>query len=279
MLPKSIVTFVCDPSTDQQLLKAAVTLTGRMSGHLTVYCLGIDRTNPGVYYAGANAIALQRTLAEAEKNAIEAKRYVNQKLEREDIDWSCLAIVVQIGALSGEVASRAQLADLILLPKPYGPDRGAENVAIIESALFGTDVPVLVLPDAQALADTPDRIVVAWNQSKEALSAIRNALPFLAQAAVVNIVIIDPPTHSPDRSDPGGALAEMLARHGVNTEISVLPRTMSNVSDILTRHTTEKNADMLVMGAYGHSRLREAILGGATRDMLEKAQIPILMAH
>ncbi len=279
MLPKSIVTFLCDLSKDAPLLKTAATLTGRLGGHLTVYCLGIDRTNPGIYYAGANAIALQNTLAEAEKNAVEAEKIVHQTLEREDIDWSCLAIVAQIGALNSEVASRAQLADLILLPKPYGTGRGVENVAIIESALFGTDVPVLVMPDTQTLLSEPERIVVAWNQSKEALSAIRHALPFLSQAAAVDIVIIDPPVHAPDRSDPGGALAEMLARHGVKAEISVLPRSMSNVSDILMRHTTEKNADLLVMGAYGHSRLREAILGGATRNILEAAEFPVLMAH
>ena len=273
------MTFVCDPATDKSLLESAAKLAGRLNGHLTVYCLGIDRTNPGVYYAGANAIALKYTLAKAEEKAVATKEFVNDFLSRENIDWSCLAIVAQIGALSNEVALRAQLADLILLSKPYGPDRSAEDVAIIESSLFGTEVPVLVLPEGQALKAAPDRIVVAWNQSKEALSAIRQALPFLVQAAVVDIVIVDPPTHSPDRSDPGGALAEMLARHGVKAEISVLPRTMSNVSDILTRHTTEKSADMLVMGAYGHSRLREAILGGVTRSMLETAQIPVLMAH
>jgi nucleotide-binding universal stress UspA family protein len=71
----------------------------------------------------------------------------------------------------------------------------------------------------------------------------------------------------------------MLVRHGVKAEVSVLARTMPRVSDVLVRHVRDQNADSLVMGAYGHSRFREAILGGATRDMLEMAQVPVFLAH
>ncbi len=120
---------------------------------------------------------------------------------------------------------------------------------------------------------------MAWNESVEALAAIRAAMPLLEAAELVNIAIIDPPSHAPDRSDPGGALAEMLARHGITADVSVIARTMPRISDVLARHAADQEADMLVMGAYGHSRLREAILGGATRNMLEQADRPVLMAH
>ncbi len=104
-------------------------------------------------------------------------------------------------------------------------------------------------------------------------------MPFLRRAENVSIVVIDPPAHGPERSDPGGMLCQMLVRHGVHAEVTVLARTLPRVSDVLARHLRETNADLLVMGAYGHSRFREAILGGATRDMLEKAEIPVLLAH
>ena len=110
-------------------------------------------------------------------------------------------------------------------------------------------------------------------------TAIRKALPFLTKADTARIIVIDPPQHGPERSDPGGMLAQMLARHGVKCEIDVLSKTMPRVSDILNRHATDTAADMIVMGAYGHSRFREAILGGATRNMLEKATVPVFMAH
>ena len=120
---------------------------------------------------------------------------------------------------------------------------------------------------------------MAWNESRESLAAIRAALPFLTAAKLVRICVIDPPEHGPERSDPGGMLSQMLARHGVHCEIDVLSKTLPRVSDVLSRHVVDTDAQMLVMGAYGHSRFREAILGGATRNMLEKAPVPVLMAH
>ncbi len=108
---------------------------------------------------------------------------------------------------------------------------------------------------------------------------MRAALPLLKAADLVNIAIVDPSSHGPERSDPGGALSQLLSRHGVKTEVSVLAKTMPRVSDVLNRHVRDTDADMMVMGAYGHSRFREAILGGTTRNMLEQAEVPVFMAH
>jgi nucleotide-binding universal stress UspA family protein len=163
--------------------------------------------------------------------------------------------------------------------KPYGDARGIEDVATVEGALFGYRTPILVLPPGLDTAVAPKSVVIAWNESLEALTAVRAAMPFLAQAAKVNIAIIDPPKHASDRSDPGGNIAELLARHGIRSDISVLAKTMPRVSDVLVRHVRDTDADLIVMGGYGHSRFREAILGGATRNMLEIAPVPVLMAH
>ena len=111
------------------------------------------------------------------------------------------------------------------------------------------------------------------------MAAVRRALPLLQAADAVEITVVDPSPSGPERSDPGGALCQMLTRHGVKAEIAVLARTMPQISDILNRRATEIGADMVVMGAYGHSRFRQAILGGATRNMLEKAKVPVLMAR
>jgi nucleotide-binding universal stress UspA family protein len=194
--------------------------------------------------------------------------------------WSLESAVSQTGMLGGLVAQRARFADLVVLAQPYGPERGSEAEAVLEAALYDGMAPVLVLPtgvtpDARA----PRRIVVAWNQSREAMIAVRAALPMLKEADLVNIVVIDPSSHGSERSDPGGALCQMLVRHGVKAEVSVLARTLPRVSDVLVRHLADMDADLLVMGAYGHSRFRQAILGGATRDMLELAKIPVLLAH
>ena len=108
---------------------------------------------------------------------------------------------------------------------------------------------------------------------------MRRALPLLRAADQVCIAIVNPPAHSPERSDPGGLLTQMLARHGVRAEVAVLAKTLPRVSDVLMRHMGDIDAGLLVMGAYGHSRLREAILGGATRNVLENTEWPVLLAH
>lgn len=275
---KTIVTFVRDFETEKGTLETAAAMAEAREGHLVVVCLGIDRTQPGAYYAGASAIALQQTLAEAqaEATAIEAKvRDLFKSRPRCEI----IAVTAQIGAVGSLVADFTRYADLAVLLRPYGENRGVEDVAIIEGALFGYRTPVLVLPPTAGTAIQPTSAVIAWNESLEALTSVRAAMPFLEKARKVNIAIIDPPTHSSDRSDPGGNIAEMLARHGIRSDISVLAKTMPRVSDVLVRHVRETGADFIVMGGYGHSRFREAILGGATRNMLELAEVPILMAH
>ncbi|MEL6642957.1 MAG: universal stress protein [Pseudomonadota bacterium] len=279
MAYKSIVTFVHDHAIDMPGVLTAASLAEKADAHLTVVCLGIDRTNPGAYYGGANAIALQQSLEEAEAEAIANERAVSATLGVWQISWETIPITAQVAALNPVVGDRAQLADMVVLPKPYGPNRGTEDVVILESALFRTRVPILVLPEGYDSAPEAKRVIVAWNESIEALAAVRAALPILTKADKVDIAIIDPPSHAADRSDPGGALAEMLSRHGIRGDVSVLAKTMPRVSDVLCRHCQDKNADLLVMGAYGHSRFREAILGGATRNMLEMSNVPILMAH
>lgn len=276
---KSIVTFVLDHAADGNVVGTAAAIAETNAGHLSAICLGVDRTQPGAYYAGANALALQHSLAEAQEAATDNEESVRKMLGVWQVPWETLGVTVQIGAIGSVIADHAHLADLIVLPKPYGPDRGAEDVVVTESALFGTDAPVLVVPEGYSGPVEPKKVVIAWNQSREALAAIRAALPYLVAAREVNVAIIDPPSHRPDRSDPGGALAAMLTRHGVRTDVSVIAKTMPRVSDVIARHCGDQSADLLVMGAYGHSRLREAILGGATRNTLEHAEIPVLMAH
>lgn len=279
MAYKSIVTIVTNAETDAAALQAAVDIARREGAHLDIFCLGIDRTQPGFYYAGANALILQDNLAQAQADAETLETWVNGRLEGEDIAWAAASATTQMAGLTPYIAHRTRLADLVVMPKPYGPGRGHENEAIVEACLFNGQVPVLAIPDGSGFGAEIGHAVVAWNESAEALCAVRAALPFLRQADSVDIAIIDPPAHSPDRSDPGGPLCQMLVRHGVRAQVSVLAKTMPRVSDILRRHCTDREADLLVMGAYGHSRFRESILGGATRNMLEASEVPVLLAH
>lgn len=276
---KTVLTIVTDPDLVSGTVAHAEDLARGFDAHLEVLCLGVDRTQTGYYYAGANALVLEQTIgrATAEAEALEAD--VRAMLKPSDVRWSVEHGVAQLADIGRHVAARARFADLVVLPKPYGAGRGIELEPVVEAAMFDGQVPVVVVPDGVTPKANPERIVIGWNESAEALRAVRSSLPLLQGADVVHVSVIDPPQHGPDRSDPGGLLSQFLARHGVRAEVDVLSRTMPRISDVLARHVADVNADMVVMGAYGHSRFREAILGGATRNMLEHASVPVFMAH
>ncbi|HFQ16055.1 MAG TPA: universal stress protein [Rhodobacteraceae bacterium] len=276
---KTISTVVTDAAMLEHVLNNASVVARSAGAHLDVLCLGLDRTRPDFYYAGGSAVLLQDNLAQAHAQAEMLEAAVRTHLATADFNWSATGMTTQIVTLNGLIAHRVRFSDLVVLPRPYGEDRGHEYEAILEAALFNGDVPVLVLPDGKVAKSTPERIVLAWNDSTEAMRAARAALPYLTRSGDVCITIIDPPPHGPERSDPGGGLSQWLSRHGVRAEVSVLARTLPRISDVLNRHVTDRDADLVVMGAYGHSRFREAIMGGATRHMLELAEVPVLMMH
>lgn len=279
MTYNSLFTVLTDESLVDETLDHAMAAATEHEAHLDVLCLGVDRSQSGYYYAGASAIVLQETIARAqeESEAIEAK--ARKVLGGSALRWGVEVGVSQLADLGRHVAARARFSDMVILPQPYGEGRGAELEPVTESALFEGRTPVMVTPKKSAPVTRPARIMLGWNESSEALGAVRAALPLLKRADVVHVVVIDPPSHGPNRSDPGGLLSQYLARHGVKVEIDVLSKTLPRVSDVLLRHAGDMDADMVVMGAYGHSRFREAIFGGATRYMLEQANLPVFMAH
>src|SRR6056297_695720 len=275
----TILTVVTDQDMLPSTLAHAVTVAEAYDGHLEILCFGVDRTQTGYYYAGANAMVLQETLTRATAEGEALAKSARETLEKTNVRWGVDHGVAQLADIGRHVAARARFCDLVVLPQPYGEGKGIELEPVIEGALFDGQVPVLVVPDSLDPAPNPQRVVIGWNEGSEAMRAVRSALPILEKADKVHVVVIDPPKHGPNRSDPGGMLSEFLSRHGVKAEIDVLAKTMPRVSDVLMRHVEDVGADMVVMGAYGHSRFREAILGGATRNMLEQVGVSVFMAH
>jgi nucleotide-binding universal stress UspA family protein len=281
MAYKSLLTVAAAAEGVAATVTAAAAIATKMDAHLDALALGVDRTQIGYSYVGSGAVVIAAAMDRAEQDARVAEAALNAAIAEQEptLRSTVESVVTQLGALTDVVATRARYSDLTVLPLPYGKTRGVEDEAIIEAALFEGMSPVLVVPPSGMKTPEPKRIIVAWNQSREALVAARRAMPFLRRADMVQIVVVDPPAHGPERSDPGGLLCQLLVRHGIHAEVSVLARTLPRVSEVLARQARDVNADLLVMGAYGHSRFREAILGGATRDMLESAEVPVFLAH
>jgi nucleotide-binding universal stress UspA family protein len=277
MAYKSLVTFVISEHGLTGLLDQCVALAQRLDAHLEVCCLGIDATQSMGFYAGAPAVIYHQALDTAQATAQALLKKTEAQLRRADVRYSLDSAVLSLGGVNALVGLKARFADLVILPRPYAEGRSLQDEVVIEAALFEGGAPVLVLP----AGDVPEfkRIVLAWNQSAEAIHATRAALPLLIAADLVDIVIVNPPSQGAERSDPGGMLATLLVRHGVEAEVSVLAKTLPRSSDVLLRHMNDKDAQLMVMGAYGRSRLREAILGGATRELLENSDKALFLSR
>lgn len=281
MTYKTILTVITD-SNFQIQIDAAIDFARREKGHLSILCLGVDETQTGYYYAGAMAYVIQESIDKAISTAKALEEKIRARLEAEDITWSVESSVIQAGGLTKMIGMHARFADLVILSQPYSKKVApAHAEAITEAALFEGSAPVFIIPENGLPENFGKKIIIAWNQSEESMAAIRRALPLLKAAESVEITIIDPPPGGPQCSDPGmgGALAEMLTRHNIHITVAVLARTQTSVSDLIDQRAVEIGASLVVMGAYGHSRFRESILGGATRNMLSKAHVPLFMAH
>jgi nucleotide-binding universal stress UspA family protein len=279
MTYNSLFSVVTDEVFVEETMAQAMAMASAHDAHLDVLCLGVDRSQTGYYYAGASAVVLQETITRAHDESEALQAEVKKQLAGSGIRWASETGVAQLADLGRHVAARARFSDLVVLPRPYGDNCGAELEPVTESALFEGQTPTLIAPPKTTPQPNPKRVMIGWNESSEAISAIRAAMPLITGADAVHVVVIDPPQHGPNRSDPGGQVSQYLARHGAKVEIDVLSKTLPRVSDVLLRHADDMKADMLVMGAYGHSRFREAVFGGATRDMLEQADLPVFMAH
>ncbi|MFM2356626.1 MAG: hypothetical protein RLZZ528_2362 [Pseudomonadota bacterium] len=279
MAYKSILTIFTGSAPDMTVLDAAVSLARREDAHLDVLCIGIDRSDPGFYFAGATAAVFEATFEQARTDSTACETAVRTRLASEDIRWATDKAAAQLGLVASVAGMRARYADLVLAGSPYAEAAPSAAEAALEGALFDGRAPVLVVPGKGLDARFADRILAAWNEDAEAMTAIRAALSLLKAAHFVDVAVVDPSARSSERSDPGGALSQMLARHGVRAEVSVLARTQPRVADVLLRHVRDTGAGLVVMGAYGHSRFREAIIGGATRHMLEQTEVPVLLAH
>jgi len=157
-------------------------------------------------------------------------------------------------------------------------EQGASEELMIEGALFGSGRPLIVVPHTHKQGLKLDRIVICWDGSRPAARAIADSLPFLQRAKSIDIVVV---TGERDKSGEitGTNMRRHLARHGVTVEIKHITRGGAGVQNAILAHAADTGADFMVLGGYGHSRLREFILGGVTRSILRSMAVPVLMSH
>src|SRR5262245_55442359 len=182
----------------------------------------------------------------------------------------------------GEVATlHARYADLTIVGQadPESADLGATG-DLPERVVLGAGRPVLVVPYAGTFPSIGTRVLVAWNASREATRAVNDALPLLQGASKVTVLAVNPRGGLHGHGEvPGADIALHLARHGVRAEASALKSDDVEIGALLLSQAADLDADLIVMGAYGHSRLRELVLGGATREIFRSMTVPVFLSH
>jgi nucleotide-binding universal stress UspA family protein len=178
-------------------------------------------------------------------------------------------------------AVHARYADLAILGQ-LDPDSGEPDLIRPrpEQVTLASGRPILVVPYAGNFPNLGRRVVIGWNASREAARAVNDAMPLLTAAEIVSILTIDPREGPRAHGElPGADISLHLARHGVKAEIERTVSADLPVGEVLLSRAADLGADLLVMGAYGHSRTRELLLGGATRSLLRSMTLPVLMSH
>lgn len=177
-----------------------------------------------------------------------------------------------------EVRRRSRYCDLVVFSGCSDAGLNADRISLIEDTLMTAGRPVLLLPANHRERPKAERIVLGWDESGASLAAARAAISIRPGGTITDIVVIDPSPASPERSDVAGPLARYLTVHGVKCEVYVMsrPQGRSVANCLLDR---SQDADMLVIGGYGHSRLRERVFGGTTHDIIRNATCPVLLAH
>jgi len=278
MAYKTILAHWCDDEAPARNVGVAARLAAQTDGHLTLIGFGIEPNIAAYAYGAPGAGVIAAQTEAAREQALGLKRAAEAWLSAEGIAGDMHAAISSIDGLSHAMSGHARYCDLVVMEEPYASPRDEVSVRVLEGALFDGSAPVLVCP--KGVEGTPGRrVTIAWDRSVEALHAVRGAMPFLTGAEAVELTLIDPEPGETGEDDPGADMALVLARHGVPVTVAQVPSAGMSTGDALRKRVMETGSDLLVMGAYSHSRLREALLGGATRDMLEAAPVPVLMAH
>jgi nucleotide-binding universal stress UspA family protein len=254
----------------------AITLARAFDAHLSGIGFAYDVFLPGSVFG---QIPLELANAERAKNEQAARTAVT------DFDRSArdAGLSVASHVLSASLADAAdtfgKLArrfDLSVVGQSE-PERTARNM-IIEAALFDSGRPVLVVPYIQREGFKLDCVMVCWDGSRSAARAVGDALPLLGRAKKVEIVLVSGEAPKSDEI-PGADIAHHLARHGIKVELERIVSAEVDVSNVILSHAADIGTDFLVMGGYGHSRVREFVLGGVTRGILASMTLPTLMSH
>jgi len=270
---KSILLHIDHDRAMSARLQVALDIARATGGHITcLQAVSYEVFAPGDMYGAAVAAAMPVI----KENADKLRSEVEARLEHDSVPWEWRFVY---GLAQHRLLEASPLADVVIVgPADLGAD-GRGPSALVGDLVLKAPVPVLVVPEDAKGFDVSAPMLIAWNGSAEACHALRAAMPLLACSRKVTLASVAEETDKARFDFPQAEGAQYLTRHGIACEIAEIPRGEAKIADTLFSAAQLRECGLLVMGAFGHSRLAEMLLGGVTRQMLTEPQMVMLLAH
>jgi nucleotide-binding universal stress UspA family protein len=276
---KTVLVHCADERRVGRLLGPSVALARRLGAHLTALSvLPPVLVDPALTPGGVATVIDSHRKAYAEDQA-RMKSDFDKSVRAAGISAEWIEDDAERGSVWRKVVDYGRSADLIVASQA---DTGWAYSHLVEAPadlVLQSGRPVLFIPNAGDHVDLGRRVLVAWNGRREAARAAHDAMPLLETAQEVDVLWINPGADKGSQDLPGADLCTALARHGVKCEAAAIDRPGAPVGETLLARARHTHRDLVVMGCYGHSRFREFILGGATREVLSGMEVPVLMSH
>ncbi|MEP9378877.1 universal stress protein [Aquabacter sp. CN5-332] len=255
----------------------AASLAATFSAHLTGLAVTYEIDVPPFYMGAVPTDFLETQMQENEAAAAKATERFAHLAAHAGVAYDVRTLNASLGVAANNLAQMARLFDLTVVAQP-DPDRPGPEEVIAETVLLDSGRAVLLVPYVQKASYGGGRAVVAWDGSRAAARALAEGLPLLHRSEVVEVLRV---LRGSEADVSGDDVVRHLARHGLSarTRTLHLGPGETSVAQAILNEVSDQGADLVVMGGYGHSRLRELVLGGVTREILAAMTVPVLMAH
>lgn len=277
---RDVLVVIEDEPSQAGRLDAAITLAGRFGARVTGLYAGVLPDIPTYV-----EVQLPEDLRQKRDDAIagaasEAEADFRDRAKAADLSHDWRAVVGPFEDVSRVVAGHSHLADVAVVGRS-GPDqpRGFLGATVSNQLVLSSGAPVLLCPNALPEQNFGAHVVIGWNGSREASRALHDSIPFLQRAEEVSVLTVETARSSENAVVNWDDIAAYLARHGIDASIRQSLVGSDGAGEVILSRAKEAGADLIVMGAYGHSRLWEISLGGATRHVMTHADIPVLLSH
>jgi nucleotide-binding universal stress UspA family protein len=253
----------------------AIWLSGACGANVTAAAAALEPVLPVGLEAAVPEVVVRQLWEDSQRNADRALGGFLESASLAGVKVETLKFETPAARAASSFATLARCFDASILQQPDPTGVGAGE--ILEATLFGSGRPLIIVPYIHR-SPKLERVLIAWDGQAPAARAVGDSLPFLALASQVEIVT----SSSRGNGDPlvsGESLKRHLGRHGVTATTRTIPTEDIEVADMLLSYAADISADLMVMGGYGHSRMREFILGGTTRTILQSMTVPVLMSH